>query len=448
MRKIRLIILREYITRVRKRSFIIMSILGPILFASMMVIPAWLAQMEETDLKKFAVIDSSNVFTGVIPDTEYLKFEYLDNVRLSVLKDNFDELGYYGILYIAPIVTYDPNSVVLYSRKQPNFGTKEHISNYLENFIRDQKLKTYNIEDLDTILKSVKTTVNVRTIKLSEAGEERESSTGISMALGYISGFMMYLFLILLGTQVMRGVVEEKTNRIVEIIISSLKPFQLMMGKIIGIALVGLTQIVFWTISTWILVMLAQAIFFPEFNLTPTEQVAVQDVMSSQPVDDAVPAGSEEMAELKTALSTLKNINFTVMIGSFLFYFLGGFLLYSAMFAAIGAAVNEETETQQFVFPVMLPLILAIVILFSIINTPESPVAFWFSIIPFTSPIVMMARIPFGVPIHEVILSAALLVGTFIGMVWLAGKIYRTGILMYGKKTSWKEMWKWVRYSP
>ncbi|MBL7112162.1 MAG: ABC transporter permease [Bacteroidales bacterium] len=445
MRKIRLVIYREYITRVRKRSFIIMSILGPVLFATLMIIPAWLASMEETEVKKFAVIDSSNVFTNVIPDTEYLQFEYLDNVRISDLKNNFDQLGYYGILYIAPIVTYDPNSVVLYSRKQPNFGTKEHISNALENFIRDEKLKTYNIENLDSILKSVKTSVNVRTIKLSESGEEKESSTGISMAIGYISGFLMYLFLILLGTQVMRGVVEEKTNRIVEIIISSLKPFQLMMGKIIGIALVGLTQIGVWTISTFILVTIAQAIFFPELNLSPTEQVAVQDVMTSQPVQDA-PSGSQEMEELKTALSTLKNINFAVMLGSFLFYFLGGFLLYAAMFAAIGAAVNEETETQQFVFPVLLPLILSIVILFSIINTPESPVAFWFSIIPFTSPIIMMARIPFGVPIHEVLLSGAILIGSFIGMVWLAGKIYRTGILMYGKKVSYKEIWKWIRY--
>jgi len=434
-------------TRVRKRSFIIMSILGPILFASMMVIPAWLAQLEETDLKKFAVIDSSNVFGGVIDDTEYLKFEYLDNVRLSDLKNNFDQLGYYGILYIAPIVTYDPNAVVLYSRQQPNFGTKEYISNKLEDFIQDQKLKTYNIDNLDSILKAVRTTINVRTIKLSETGEEKESSTGISMALGYISGFMMYLFLILLGTQVMRGVVEEKTNRIVELIISSVKPFQLMMGKIIGIAMVGLTQILFWIISTFILVTIAQAIFFPELNLSPTEQVAVQDVMSSQPLQEA-PIESVEMAELKTALSTLKNINFAVMLGSFLFYFMGGFLLYSAMFAAIGAAVNEETETQQFVFPVMLPLILSIVILFSIINTPESPVAFWFSIIPFTSPVVMMARIPFGVPVQEVILSGVVLIGSFIGMVWLAGKIYRTGILMYGKKVSYKEMWKWIRYKP
>ena len=207
MRKIRLVIYREYITRVRKRSFIIMSILGPILFATLMIIPAWLASMEETELKKFAVIDSSNIFTNVIPDTEYLKFEYLDNIRISDLKNNFDQLGYYGILFIAPIVTYDPNSVVLYSRKQPNFGTKEHISNALENYIRDQKLKTYNIDNLDSILKAVKTSINVRTIKLSESGVEKESSTGISMALGYISGFLMYLFLILLGTQVMRGVV-------------------------------------------------------------------------------------------------------------------------------------------------------------------------------------------------------------------------------------------------
>jgi len=423
-----------------------MSILGPILFASLMIIPIWVTQMEDTDIKRIAIIDSSHIFRNVIQDGEYLKFDYLENTSLTDLKDNFSQTGYYGILYISHIVSYDPNSVILYSDKQPNLGTKLHISRALENYIKDQKLQTYEIDDLDAILRAVETNINIRTIKLSEGGGEKESNTGIAMALGYISGFLMYMFLLFLGTQVMRGVLEEKTNRIVEIIISSVKPFQLMLGKIVGIALVGLTQLLIWSISTVILVMIAQAIFFPELGLTPTEQVVTQDVMSANPVQTPAESSSPEMEELRMAFATLGNINFAVMIGSFLFYFLGGFFLYASLFAAVGAAVDNDTDTQQFIFPILIPLILSIIILFSIINTPGSPIAFWFSIIPFTSPIIMMARIPFGVPMEQVILSMVLLVAFFIGTVWLAGKIYRTGILMYGKKVNYKELWKWIRY--
>jgi len=446
MNKIPIIIAREYIIRVRKKSFIIMSILGPLLFAAMMIIPAWLSQVKETDVKRIVIADSSHLFRNVIPETEYLKFDYLDNVRINDLKENFKSMGYYGVLYISHIVTYDPNSVILYSDKQPSLATKMHISKYLEEYIRDQKLKTYNIENLDEILKGVKTTINVRTIKLSEEGEEKESSTGIMMAVGYISGILMYMFLIFCGTMVMRGVVEEKTSRIIEVIISSVKPFQLMFGKIVGIAMVGLTQLLIWIISTFILVTVAQAIFFPEFKLTPTEQVISQDIMTATPSDGEQAGSSGEMDEFRAALSTIKNVNFSVIILTFLFYFLGGYLLYASLFAAVGAAVDSETDTQQFVFPILLPLILGIIVLFSITNNPDSPIAFWFSIIPFTSPIVMMARIPFGVPWPEFFLSAGLLIAFFIGATWLAGKIYRTGILMYGKKATLKEMLKWVRY--
>lgn len=450
VRKILIIIGREYITRVRKRSFIIMSIIGPLLFAALMVVPAWLAQVEETDVKKIAVVDSSYLFRNVIPETEYLKFDYLGNVSITSLKENFSSLGYFGILYIAPIITYDPNSVILYSEKQPNLATKLHISKYLEEYLRDQKLKTYNIENLDEILKSVKTQINVRTIKLSPGGIEKESHTGIMMAVGYIGGFMMYMFLLFLGTQVMRGVMEEKTSRIVEIIISSVKPFQLMMGKIVGIAFVGLTQLLIWIISTFILVSIAQTLFFPEFRLTPTEQAISQDIMSASPVEDqpeeTPQATSPEIEELKSALGTLKNIDFLVMIGSFLFYFLGGYFLYASLFAAVGSAVDSETDTQQFIFPILIPLILGLIVLVNAINNPGSSIAYWFSIIPFTSPVVMMARIPFGVPVPEVVLSAALLIIFFLATTWLAGKIYRTGILMYGKKVTYKELWKWLKY--
>ena len=447
MGKIGLIIRREYITRVRKRSFIIMSILGPILFASLMVVPALIAMSEDQEVKRIAVVDSSHLFMDVIPETEYLKFDYLQNARLNDIKSTYSTGGYYGVLYISHIVAFEPNSVVFYSDKQPSLSTKMHISKAIEEYIRDQKLKTYEIEDLDNILKSVRTRINIRTIKITQTGVEKESHTGVAMAVGYIGGFLIYMFIFFFGAQLMRGVIEEKVNRIVEVIVSSVKPFQLMMGKIIGIAMVGLTQFGIWVVTTFLLVTMATTLLFPEMNMSPTEQVISQDIMSSGPVRAEPDATSEEMDEIMGFLSSLKDINFALTLGSFVFYFLGGYLLYGAMFAAIGAAVDNETDTQQFMLPLTIPLILALLVLINSINNPDSSISFWFSVIPFTAPIVMMGRLPFGVPDWEVGLSMALLVITFIGMTWLAAKIYRTGILMYGKKTSYREIAKWIRHS-
>ena len=446
MGKIGLIIKREYVTRVRKRSFIVMSILGPILFASLMVVPALIAMSEDQEVKRIAVVDSSHLFMDVIPETEYLKFDYLHNARLNDIKRTYSAGGYYGVLYISHIVASEPNSVVFYSDKQPNLATKMHISQAMENYIRDQKLKTFEIENLDNILKSVKTRINIRTIKITETGREKESNTGVAMAVGYIGGFLIYMFIFFFGAQLMRGVIEEKVNRIIEVIVSSVKPFQLMMGKIIGIAMVGLTQFMIWVVTTFLLVTLVTTLIFPEMRMTPTEQVISQDIMSSGPVQGQPEAPSEERDEIMGFLSSLKDINFALTLGSFIFYFLGGYLLYGALFAAIGAAVDNETDTQQFMLPITIPLILALLVLINSINNPDSSISFWFSIIPFTSPIVMMGRLPFGVPDWEVGLSMALLVITFIGMTWLAAKIYRIGILMYGKKTSYKEIAKWIRH--
>ncbi len=447
MNKIGLIIKREYTTRVRKRSFIVMSILGPILFASLMVVPALIAMSEDQEVKRIAVVDSSHLFMNVIPETEYLKFDYLENARLNDIKHTYSAGGYYGVLYISHIVAFEPNSVIFYSDKQPNLATKMHISKAMENYVRDQKLKTYEIENLDNILKSVKTRINIRTIKITDTGREKESHTGVAMAVGYIGGFLIYMFIFFFGAQLMRGVIEEKVNRIVEIIVSSVKPFQLMMGKIIGIAMVGLTQFMIWVVTTFLLVTMVTTLIFPEMKMTATEQVLSQDIMSSGPVDAKPEAKSEDMDEIMGFLSGLKDINFALTLGSFIFYFLGGYLLYGALFASIGAAVDNETDTQQFMLPLTIPLILALLVLVNSINNPDSAISFWFSIIPFTSPIVMMGRLPFGVPDWQVGLSMALLVLTFIGMTWLAAKIYRTGILMYGKKTSYKEIAKWIRHS-
>jgi len=411
-----------------------------------MVVPAWLSQVEDKDKKIIAVIDNSHIFTNIIPETEYLKFEYLENTTVGEIKKIFPETGYYAVLYIADIITYTPSAIQLLSDKQPSLSVRMHISNAIEKEIERLKLKAYNIDDLDNILKSIKTNIRIQTIKWTDDGKEKESSTEIAMVVGYASGLLIYFFIFLFGAQVMRGVIEEKISRIVEVIISSVKPFQLMMGKIVGIALVGLTQFLLWIILTFLIVTVVKFAFFPEFDNAPVEQVITEDILSSSSLQQAQPINDEAMEEIRGLFASIKSINFGVMLGCFLFYFLGGYLLYASLFAAIGSAVDSESDTQQFMLPITIPLILAIFVMINAIQNPEGQIAFWFSVIPLTSPIVMMVRIPFGVPYWEVTISMIVLILTFIGTTWMAGKIYRTGILMYGKKTNYKELWKWLRY--
>ncbi len=424
-----------------------MSILGPLLFAAFLVLPSWLATMEDKEVKKIAVVDETYILGKNIPETEYLKFSYIHGADLETIKNNFTNLDYYGILYI-PENILTSNTSILYSDKQPSLSTRMHISNSLENEIEKQKLKAENIENLDEILKAVETSVNLRNITFTEEGEEQESHAGLAMGIGYVGGMLIYFFIFLFGAMVMRGVIEEKANRIVEVIVSSVRPFQLMMGKIVGVGLVGLTQFIIWVILTLVLVIGVQRAFFPEINQSPTQQVISQDIMSSSEGSTVESFGGsgENMEVLEEIFTSLDTVNFGLILGMFLFYFLGGYLLYASFFAIIGSAVDNETDTQQFMFPVTVPLIIGIFVMINTIQNPEGSIAFWFSIIPFTSPIVMMVRIPFNPPVWELILSMVVLILTFIASVWMAGKIYRTGILMYGKKVNYKELWKWLRY--
>lgn len=448
MNKIALIIKREYITRVRKKSFIIMTLLTPFLFALIFIIPALVMTNEDKEFKKIAVIeDGSDLFTNVIPDTRDVDFEYLTGVRLNDIKNTFSEMGYYGILYISPDLVTNPDAIQLISRKQPPIGLLDHISGSLEKEIERQKLLAYNIENLDEILRTINTSVRVQTIKMDETGAARETSTGISMALAYIGGFLMYMLVFMFGSMVMRGVIEEKTNRIVEVIVSSVKPVQLMMGKIIGVALVGLTQFALWIVLTLALVMVVKTNLLPEGAMQQIQQLP----QSLAEADQAVPGATatvtpEQLTEFQQIFAGALNQPWGLIIFSFIFFFLTGYLLYASVFAAIGSAVDNETETQQFMLPVTIPIILGLVVAMGTMQNPESSLSFWFSIIPLTSPIVMMARIPFDVPAWEIALSMGLMLITIIGVVWMAAKIYRTGILMYGKKTSYKELWKWLTY--
>jgi ABC-2 type transport system permease protein len=357
-------------------------------------------------------------------------------------------MGYYGVLYISPQLITTPNAIQLISKKQPPIGLLDHISGSLEKEIERQKLLAYNIENLDEILRSINTSVKVQTIKMDEKGDTKETSTGVSMALAYIGGFLMYMLVFMFGAMVMRGVIEEKTNRVVEVIVSSVKPVQLMLGKIIGIALVGLTQFALWVVLTMAIVMVVKSNILPKDTMEQIQQLPQTFAEADQATAAAGTAAASEVqfTELQQILANAMNQPWGLIIFSFIFYFLTGYLLYASLFAAIGSAVDNETETQQFMLPVTIPIILALVVAMGTMQNPESSLSFWFSLIPLTSPIVMMARIPFDVPAWQIALSMVLMLLTILGSVWMAAKIYRTGILMYGKKSSYKELWKWLTY--
>jgi ABC-2 type transport system permease protein len=303
----------------------------------------------------------------------------------------------------------------------------------------------------ETILKNIHTDVKITTFKTDENGDEKKSLTEVTMIVGLVASILIYMFIFMFGTQVMRGVIEEKTNRIIEVIVSSVKPFQLMAGKIIGVALVGLTQFLLWVVFTFLIITAIQATFPDMFKPQQIEQAKISGTHVALPNEtspvspNAISAstGNEQINQVFDAFSA---INIKVMVVAFIFYFLFGYLLYGALFAAIGSAVDNETDTQQFIIPITIPLILSIVVAQTIIQNPDSPLAFWMSMIPFTSPVIMMVRLPFGVPGWEVVVSILLLIAGFLFTTWLAAKIYRTGILMYGKKSDYKELWKWIRY--
>jgi len=441
MNKILLVIQREYLTRVKKKSFLIMTILGPLLMGSVLV-AMLLIDKVDTEVKTIAVIDETHIFQGKFKDNERIHFVYpvgsVDSVRSSSKSD-----GIFGVLYIPATSNLSllEKAVVLYSESQPGFEVISKIKFTLEKEINASKYLEAGIDEKK--LDQIKTDVTIRTRDL----EDKETSTPLTTGLGFASGLLIYLFIFIYGAMVMRGVMEEKTSRIVEVIISSVKPFQLMMGKIIGVALVGLTQFMLWVVLTILVYGGVSAVMLHG----KSDQEKVETMMKASPgaqnqMEYADAIGKASTGKTDQFMDMMGSINFPLIIGMFIFYFLGGYLLYSALFAAIGSAVDSETDTQQFMFPVTIPLIIAYVAAVSVIQNPQGNVAFWFSIIPLTSPIVMMVRIPFGVPVTHILLSMVLLIAGFIFTTWLASKIYRTGILMYGKKVGYKEIWKWIRY--
>lgn len=456
MKKIILILKREYLTRVRKRSFIVMTILGPLFMAAIMIVPIYLAT-RTNEVKTVAVIDESGIFYEKFKDSDNIKFHYLVS-DIGSAKANFNKSGDHALLYIPKTEVTLPSNAILYSENSVNINVKTYIKNVMSKHIEELKLEA-KLKDLqkdgeppvnvDDILRSIKTSVDINTMKIGDDGKESKSYTEVSMALGMFAGILIYFFIFLFGSQVMRGVIEEKTNRIVEVIVSSVKPFQLMMGKIIGVGLVGLTQFLLWVVLTFGIVTVVTSTFTgKQGKSSVTAQTMMQQNPSLKQIQDNLPetAKKDTGESMNEAMDVINTINFPVMIAAFLFFFIFGYLMYAALFAAIGGAVDSESDTQQFMMPITLPLILAIVMAQFVIQNPEGPVSFWMSVIPLTSPVIMMIRIPFGVPAWEVVISMVFLLLGFLGTTWLAAKIYRTGILMYGKKVNYKELWKWVRY--
>lgn len=436
MNKIGLIIRREYFTRVKKRSFIIMTFLGPLLIAAIYIIPILLALHGDNEKRTIAVVDQSHWFERQFVSTENQTFIRLDDISIDSTKKLVQQ-GFFDIaLYIPETQLNIPSSAVVYSMKQVPLSVEEHIKDVMKNEVQVQKLIASGVDP--EILESIKTHIDLTVIRMDEEGGEKETFTEVQFILGMVLAVLIYMFIMLFGGQVMQGVAEEKSSRIIEVIVSSVKPFQLMMGKIIGVSLVALTQFVMWILLTGVIFVgfsAAVGIGHPEAISQGT--VMAQEISNTNIMNNEA---------IQNILGIVHSIDFSIIIISFIVFFLLGYLLYATMFAAIGSLVDNNTDSQQFTLPVTVPLIIAIISAVYIVNDPDGSLAVWMSMIPFTSPVVMMVRIPFGVPIWQVVVSALLLAITFIGMTWVAAKIYRTGILMYGKKPTYKEIFKWLKY--
>lgn len=427
MSKIGLIIEREYKTRVLKKSFLLLTFLSPILFAALIAVPLWLSRLDADTTKEIVVIDRSGLYADALLSDDIYHFTFVD-ADLNQARSSYGSLT--GILLITGRLDQDGIATV-YSENQIDMETKSHIERLLGDYVEQQKINAYNIPDLQKILEDTQTRVSVSTIRWNEKGEEQKGSSELALIIGMVTAMIIYMFIVMYGGQVMSGVVQEKTSRIVEVIVSSVKPFQLMMGKIVGIALVGLTQVFLWVILTLILSVAATTLM----GIEPSAAVEAQ----------AIPQSTMEQG-MGEIYSMLAGFNFVEMLIYFICYFLGGYLLYASLFAAVGSAVENETDTQQFSLPLTIPIIFAIYAAIYSAQNPDGPLAFWCSLIPFTSPVVMMVRLPFGVPFWQIALSIGVLVLSFVLTTWMAGKIYRTGILMYGKKVTWAELWKWLKY--
>ncbi len=437
MSKIGLIIKREYLRRVSKKSFILLTFLTPFLFAALVFVPLWLSSIKGDEVHTIAILDSTGKYAPLFEDTETYRFIHSDQ-SMDTYKQIPDK-EIFAFLTITEDLLENPKAATLYSKKQIPGELSRLVNMTLKKQIESDKLATFNIPNLKEIIKESKINFNIQTIKWGDVGSEKQSSSVVASITGVIFTMLIYMFIMIYGAMVMQGVMEEKTNRIIEIMISSVKPFDLMMGKIIGIGFVGLTQVFLWAIMT--LILITGGSFLVGGGID-NEMLQSGMALNANP-NIAMMSTQQPSNEWIEMLGT---INFAEIGILFVVYFIGGYLLYSSLFAAIGSAVDSQEDTQQFMLPVTLLLVFALYAGIYSMENPDGPLAFWCSMIPFTSPIVMMVRMPFEVPLWQIVLSVGLLYICSIGFTWLSAKIYRVGILMYGKKPSIKEMIKWLRY--
>jgi len=441
MKQIFLVLKREYLTRVKKKTFLIATILTPLIFPALIFTIVFFATREkESRSEEVLVLDESGLFTDAFDITTY-DFQFIEG-SLDSAKQEMTDKGAFGLLYIPEVDLSDPTQISFsgfefYTKTNASVSSINRIEGTIRTRLEDLKLQRSGLDK--EIIDNLRVRVSLDSFNLSDSGEAKKSSSQLSFGIGYGTGFLIYMFIFIYGSQIMQSVLDEKTSRIVEVIVSSVRPFNLMMGKVLGVGAVGFTQLLIWfvligTLSTAGLSILAgggsEAIMQAATEQMPPEAIEAVELTKQQEM-----AG--EIREMIASVPVLK------ILGSFLFFFLGAYFLYGALYAAIGSAVDSIQDAQQFMFPIILPILVAILSMFFVLDDPNGGLAVTLSMIPFTSPIIMMARIPFGVPDWQLALSMVLLVAGFIGTIWIAGRVYRVGILMYGAKVNWKTIAKW-----
>lgn len=447
LRTIGVIINREYSTRVKKKTFLLTTFLVPVLLALCGVTMGVVMVNVKEKTKTVAVVDESGIVMSYLKNSEQISFQDMSSEPLDTVKARLADLGLDGVLSISKIDEQKNLQASFTSVKPVGMGVTATMSRYIDDALEDYRIRSYDIDGLEEIVNSVKADVPIRTFVLDEKGDEKVSESGVNSILSMVLGIFIFLFITMFGSMVMTAVVEEKTSKVVEVLISSVKATELMFGKIIGVALVALTQFFLWIVLSIVLLSAGMGIIAPKMMDTVDAQSIVAGLPEGTNQFDAMTAVlSQSDSELGDIVGTLAGLNIGQLVLYFIVFFVLGYLLYASLFAAIGsAAVDNENDTSQLQMPVTIPLMIAYFIALYAYNAPDSAVALWGSMIPFTSPIVMLARIPFGVPGWQILLSIGLLVVTTIACAYLSAKIYKVGVLMYGKKTTFKDLWKWLK---
>ncbi len=455
---INVIIGREYMTRVKKKSFLLTTFLGPVFFAAMCILPSVIMFMTTDKGKEVAVVDQSGIVMPYMTSNETTTYTDYTGMPVDSAKAKCSEMGLDALVVVSPLDSVKRTvSVEAYSGKPMSVDMKDAIRSRVNEAVEEYRLESYRIEGLRQIIEDVKADVSVSTFTLDDSGEEKITSSEVYMMISLVLSIIIYMFIAMFSAMVMQSVIEEKSSRVVEVLVSSVKATELMFGKIIGVACVALTQFFLWVVLTAVLVLafgsfvgfdsIAESASVQTEQMTQmTEGMGVDPAaLDASGMNMQVSLPEEGTSEMAAVIETIKDINYPMILISFVVYFVLGYLLYASLFAAIGSAVENEADTQQLQLPVTIPLLLAFFIAFYAFKSPDSQVVFWGSVIPFTSPIVMLARIPFGVPAWELVLSIVLLVLTFLLIAYLSAKIYKIGILMFGKKTSFKDLYKWLK---